>query len=43
VFHISYDTFHQLSKGTLPVSANFDRNQVTIGFDCRLKAISLAR
>ena len=43
VFRISYDTFHQLSKGTLPVSADFDRNQVTIGIDYRLKALALGR
>ncbi len=43
VLHISYDTTHQLSKGNLPVSADFDRNVVTIGFDYRLKAISLGR
>ena len=43
VFHISYDTIYQLSKGTLPISATFDRNQVTIGIDYRLKAISLGR
>jgi hypothetical protein len=43
VFHISYDTAHQLSKGTLPISSNFDRNRVTIGIDYRLKAIPLGR
>ncbi len=43
VFHISYYTTHQLSKGTLPISANFDHNQVMIGVDYRLKAISLGR
>jgi len=43
VFHVSYDTTHQLSKGTLPISANFDRNRVTIGIDYRLKAIALGR
>jgi hypothetical protein len=43
VFHISYDTTHQLSKGTLPISANFDRNRVTIGIDYQLKAIPLGR
>jgi hypothetical protein len=43
VFHISYDTTHQLTKGTLPISATFDRNQVTIGIDYRLKAIPLGR
>lgn len=43
VFHISYDTTHELSKGTLPISATFDRNQVTISIDYRLKAIPLGR
>jgi hypothetical protein len=43
VFRISYDTTHQLSKGTLPISANFDRNLVTIGIDYQLKAIPLGR
>jgi hypothetical protein len=43
VFHISYDTTHELSKGTLPISATFDRNQVTIGIDYPLKAIPLGR
>jgi hypothetical protein len=43
VLHISYDTIHQLSKGTLPIWSTFDRNQVTISFDYRLKAIPLGR
>jgi hypothetical protein len=43
VFRIAYGTTHQLSKGTLPISANFDRNQVTIGIDYQLKAIPLGR
>jgi hypothetical protein len=43
VFHISYDTRHQLSKGTLPISADFDRNQVAAGIDYQFKAFSLAR
>jgi len=43
VFHISYDTMHELYKGTLPVFYGFDRNQVSIGFDFRLKTIPLAR
>jgi hypothetical protein len=42
-FHISYATIHQLSNGIPPVVANFDRNQVSIGFDYRLKAIPLGR
>jgi hypothetical protein len=40
---ISYETMHQLSKGALPISADFDRNMVTISFDFRLKAIPLGR
>jgi hypothetical protein len=43
VFHISYDSTHQLSKGTLPISADFDRNQVAAGIDYQFKAFSLAR
>jgi hypothetical protein len=43
VFHLSYETTHELSKGTLPIAADFDRNQVTIGFDYRLKTLSLGR
>jgi hypothetical protein len=41
--HVTYETMHQLSKGTLPISADFDRNRVTIGVDYRLKAIPLGR
>jgi hypothetical protein len=43
VFHISYDTWHQLSKGTLPISATFDRNQVSAGIDYQFKAFRLGR
>jgi len=43
VFRISYDTTHELSKGNLPISSNFDHNRVTAGIDCQLKAISLGR
>ena len=43
VFHLSYETTHELSKGALPIAADFDRNQVTIGFDYRLKTLSLGR
>ncbi len=43
VFRISYVTMHQLSGGTLPISADFDRNMVTISFDYRLRAIPLGR
>jgi hypothetical protein len=41
--YISYETRHQLSKGTLPISSNFDRNIVMISIDYRLKAIPLGR
>ena len=43
VFHVSYDTTHQLSKGSLPITASFDRNQVTIGFDYQFKPLPLGR
>jgi hypothetical protein len=43
VFHISYDTWHQLSKGSLPISATFDRNQVSAGIDYQFKAFRLGR
>lgn len=43
VFHITYSTTHQLSSGTLAVFPDFDRNQVSVGFDYRLKNIPLGR
>jgi hypothetical protein len=43
VFHISYDTGHQLSKGNLQIGMPFDRNRVTVGFDYQLKAFPLGR
>jgi hypothetical protein len=43
VFHISYDTWNQLTKGTLPISADFDRNQVAVGIDYKFKTFSLGR
>lgn len=43
VFRISYDTTHQLSKGTLPIAANFDRNQVAAGIDYQFGAFHLGR
>jgi hypothetical protein len=43
VFHISYNSTHQLSKGSLPVSATFDRNQVSAGIDYQFKAFPLGR
>jgi len=42
VFHVSYDSWHQLSSGTLPIIGNFDRNQVAVGIQYRLKAHPLA-
>jgi hypothetical protein len=42
-FHIAFESWHQLSKGTLPIFANFDRNQVSVGIDYRLKALPLGR
>jgi hypothetical protein len=41
--HISYDTMHQLCTGPLPAIANFDRNQVAVGFDYQLKGLNLGR
>jgi hypothetical protein len=43
MFHISYNTAHQLSKGTLPISADFDRNQVAVGIDYQFKTFPLGR
>jgi len=43
VFRISYVTWHQLSHGTLPNAANYDRDQVTVGIDYQLKAIPFGR
>jgi len=43
VFHIRYDTIHELSKGTLAAFPGFDRNQVTIGFDYGIKSIPLGQ
>jgi len=42
-FHASYETAHEMSTGTLPYLANFDRNRVTIGVDYQFKALSLGR
>jgi hypothetical protein len=43
MFRISYTTAHQLSKGTMPIFVNFDRNQIAVGIDYQLKAHSLGR
>jgi len=43
VLHVAFDTTHQTSKGNLAVAANFDRNQVTVTYDFRLKAIPFGR
>jgi hypothetical protein len=43
VLHISYATMHEKYGGILPVFFGFDRNQLSIGFDFRLKSIPLSR
>jgi hypothetical protein len=43
VFHVSYDSMHQLSKGSLPIVSNFDRNLISVGIDYRFKALPLGR
>ena len=43
VLHISYDSMHQTTSGPLPGLANFDRNQISIGFDYQLKGINIGR
>jgi hypothetical protein len=43
VFHISYSTWHQLSKGNLPISYNLDRSLIAMGVDYQLKALPLGR
>ena len=40
---ISYDCIHQMSSGNLPYFQSFDRNEVTIGIDFQVKAISLGQ
>jgi hypothetical protein len=40
-FHVSYQNIHQLTSGTVPIAANYDRDVVTVGFDFQLKAIPL--
>jgi hypothetical protein len=42
-FHIAYQTTHQVNKGVLPILANLDRDQVSIGIDYQFKALSLGR
>jgi hypothetical protein len=39
----SYESMHQLNNGVLPSAANFDRNQLAVGFDYQLKGFSLGR
>jgi hypothetical protein len=41
--HISYVRVQQVSKGSLPIAASLNRDQVTIGFDYTLKDIPLGR
>jgi len=43
VFHIAYDTMHELTKGNLPISGNFDRNQIAVGIDYQFKVLPLGR
>jgi hypothetical protein len=43
VFHIDYDTTHESTTGATLGFANFDRNQVTIGFDFRVKTIAVGQ
>jgi hypothetical protein len=43
VFHISYNTMHELNKGTVPIFAGFDRNQIAVGIDYQFKALPLGR
>ena len=40
---ISYVSSHQIVKGSLQQGANFDRNQITIGFDYSLKSFPIGR
>jgi hypothetical protein len=40
-FHVSYQSIHQLTSGTVPFAARYDRDVVTVGIDFRLKAIPL--
>jgi len=43
MFHISYFNVHEMSRGTLPISDNFNRNQVSVGFDYQFKAFPIGR
>jgi hypothetical protein len=43
VFHVSYNTLHQVCSRNLPFSVNFDRNQVAVGVDYQFKALTLGR
>jgi len=43
MFHIAYDSMHELSRGNLPIFANFDRNQIAVGIDYQFKALPLGR
>lgn len=40
---LGYEAEHQVSKGSLPLGAAFDRNRVTCSIDYQLKAIQLGR
>lgn len=40
---LGYEAEHQLSKGSIPLGATFDRNRVTCSIDYQLKAIQFGR
>jgi hypothetical protein len=42
-FYIAYTRTDQVNSGGLPFLVNFDRDQVTVGIDYQLKAISIGR
>jgi hypothetical protein len=43
VFHISYSTWHQSSRGNLLIPYNLDRNQIAVGFNYQMKALPFGR
>ncbi len=43
MFHVSYESYHQLSSGTLPIFVNLDRNQIAAGIDYQFKPLPLGR
>ena len=42
-FHFSYDSMHELTKGSLPIFSNFDRNMFSVGIDYQIKTLPLGR